>query len=176
MFTRYKGIEIPQNYSGNRFKSEVPPPITETKTHKPTSYSPTKTSISPLFENALKTADAVSDFKKESYETDEEFNIISNDDLNAYAENNEENLDAIEEIEKVNSIDCANESFDKEKRAITHQKGNLLDEFKPLIGKIIGNVNSEDLLLLSLVVLLMGESNASSNELILPLLFLLLYH
>ena len=82
MFTRYKGIDVPQNYSGNRFKSEIIPPITETKTHKPTNFTPTKTSISPAFESALRTSqnmyqeekifDSVSDFEEDDYETNTE--------------------------------------------------------------------------------------------------------
>ncbi len=52
MFTRYRGTEIPENYSGVRFRDFSPPP-TEMKTHKPTpSYTSTKTSVSPTFRSA----------------------------------------------------------------------------------------------------------------------------
>ena len=52
MFTKYKGVQIPQNYSGSRFK--VAELETEMKTHKPIpAYSSTRTSVSPTFQGAL---------------------------------------------------------------------------------------------------------------------------
>ena len=52
MFTKYKGVQIPQNYSGSRFKADGLE--TEMKTHKPTpSYSSTRTSVSPTFQSAI---------------------------------------------------------------------------------------------------------------------------
>ncbi|MBQ4109064.1 MAG: hypothetical protein IJC80_06650 [Clostridia bacterium] len=50
MFTRYKGMGIPENYSGVRFREAAQ---TEMKTHKPSpSYTSTRTSVSPMFHSA----------------------------------------------------------------------------------------------------------------------------
>ena len=158
MFTRYKGIEIPQNYSGSRFKSE--PPLTETKTHKPSLTSTTRTSISPMFENALKN-------QFESNQVEEIIDSVSEFDQNdnTYIEEANENFDNLKD--EFSSFE--NESSELSKGAM------LLDEFKPFVSRILKSVNSEDILLLSLIVLLMSEGNSESNELIVPLLFLFLY-
>ncbi|MBQ8546512.1 MAG: hypothetical protein IJ437_06200 [Clostridia bacterium] len=167
MFTRYKGIDIPQNYSGSRFKSE--PPKTEMKTHKPTSvYTPTKTSISPTFERA------VSQGYQEAFEsiTDEEisdnvsdFNDISEENYcleNEYIENKPESQENAEEF--------------TEECAPPQKKCGIFDELSPFIDSFFKNISSEDLLLLSLVILLFSEGNEESNDLIIPLLCLFLYH
>ena len=162
---------------GNRFKSEIIPPITETKTHKPTNFTPTKTSISPAFESALRTSqnmyqeekmfDSVSDFEEDDYETNTENEKISEQEFDTYESYKEDSF--------INENQSQADDYKESEKASTYQEKSLLDEFKPLIGKIFGNVNSEDLLLISLVILLMGESNESSNDLIIPLLFLILY-
>ena len=126
MFTRYKSVEIPPNYSGNRFKSEAPE--TETKMHKPSALSSTKTSISPTFESALKSGmlnytntpileeigDTVSDFDN-SYEiSDQNTSYNFEDQSQAYFEEN-----------------------DTSKTTESEQK-SLLDEFKPFVSSIFG--------------------------------------
>ena len=149
MFTRYKGIEIPQNYSGNRFRNEAP--ITETKTHKPSVSSSAKTSISPSFESVLKHG---------TFQPIEE-QIV--EDVSDFYENeviSEENPPIMIE-------ESPSEGKDKER--------TLFDDFKPLVSSVLKNVSSEDLLLLSLIILLMSEGNEDSNDVILPLLLLFLY-
>ena len=151
MFTRYKGIEIPQNYSGSRFKSEAP--ITETKTHKPSPSFATRTSISPSFERIIAPQDV-----NEELEIDVDLTNDTNTD-----------------IEYEDTISNSSLRFEDVEEKCESDKKSLLDEFKPLIFKTIKNVNHEDLLLLSLVILLMSEGSENSSELIIPLLFLFLY-
>lgn len=150
MFTRYNGIEIPQNYSGSRFKNEAPP--TETKTHKPSLAIGTKTSISPSFESALR--------RQTSNETKYDDEIIDE-----FIEANEPELDSGED----------NSFFEEPEQNIEIPEKTLFNEFKPIVSQIIKSVDQEDLLLLSLVFLLMSEGNESSGELIIPLLLLFLY-
>lgn len=54
MFTKYNSVEIPQNYSGNRFKNFGE---TEMKTHRavstPVQQSPIKSSTSPTFQEVI---------------------------------------------------------------------------------------------------------------------------
>ena len=54
MFTKYNGLEIPKNYSGNRFKALSE---TEMKTHKVTHseilQGATKSSVSPKFQEVI---------------------------------------------------------------------------------------------------------------------------
>lgn len=154
MFTRYKGIEIPQNYSGNRFKSEAP--ITETKMHKPSMSYGTKTSISPTFESALR--------QDTSNELEAELENEFVDPVSNFSQN---------EIDYDENFSSPIEAPFVEEKVV---KSSVLDDFKPLISNIIKNVNSEDLLLLSLVILLMSDGNEDSSEIIIPLLLLFLYH
>ena len=149
MFTRYKGIEIPQNYSGNRFRNEAP--VTETKTHKPSVSSSTKTSISPSFESVLRHGTIQVPVEQ----------IV--EDVSDFYENEM----VAEEVAPTMIEEAPLEEKNKE--------GTLFDDFKPIVSSIIKNVNSEDLLLLSLIVLLMSEGNEDSNDVILPLLLLFLY-
>lgn len=69
MFTRYGNINIPKNYSGNRFRREEVYE-TETKAHRPSqsTYSTggTKTTISPAFQEEIAK-------KREQYSTDDKY-------------------------------------------------------------------------------------------------------
>lgn len=170
MFTRYKGIDVPQNYSGSRFKSE--PPNTEMKTHKPTPiYSPTKTSISPSFERA----------RNHGYQNVVEGQIANEsiDNVSDFNDFQEENYSLENEYFEPESKPLGNgdsNQEDEDKCEQKQQKEGVFDELKPLINKFLKNINSEDLLLLSLIILLFGEGNEESSDLIIPLLCLFLYH
>lgn len=49
MFSKYSNVEVPKNYSGNRFKHNYELQ-TETKTHVASTYSATKSSVSPAYQ------------------------------------------------------------------------------------------------------------------------------
>lgn len=78
MFTKYTGIEVPQNYSGSRFKKEVEK--TEMKTHRgqiSSSDSGIKASVSPSFQEVID--NAVSDkADTEQYASFDEDDILNN--------------------------------------------------------------------------------------------------
>ena len=172
MFTRYKGISIPENYSGSRFKAA---PETETKLHKPSTpiYSGTKTSISPTFEEAIRQSSAVQ-YEPEVEELDSE-NDTSND-TNLFIESSE-----IEEASlKALEADEASKLTDTYKESTTNQESTsgdgVLGEFSKLFGKLSSGLKSENLLILAVILLIFSENNFDDNALILPLLALLLYN
>ncbi len=161
MFTKYRGIEIPQNYSGSRFS--VPPPETEMKTHRPsTIYSPSKTSISPTFQAGL---DALQELQTEEI-ADNVYEIEDTSYNNAYDQD-----DSFSDVaEELTSYDIPNEASKEPSK-----KTSIFEEFKPFVSKFLKNISSDDLLLISLVILLLGDGGDESSELILPLLCLFLY-
>lgn len=181
MFTKYKGIAVPQNYSGSRFKSE--PPKTEMKTHRPAAvYTPTKTSISPTFERVVsqgyqgsldntteeKIVDNVSDFNNFV----EQDTPLENDYL--YNDTSQDNAQEREQ-QSVQEDSLKNEQESVQECEPLKKGSGLFDELSPLINSFFKNISSEDLLLLSLIVLLFSEGNEESNDLIIPLLCLFLY-
>ena len=78
MFTKYTGIELPQNYSGSRFKQDIAED-TEMKTHRgqiSTVGGVVKSSVSPSFQSIIDIAvadnQATEDFSDTvSYESEE---------------------------------------------------------------------------------------------------------
>ena len=158
MFTRYKGIDIPENYSGSRFKAPI---ITETKTHKPTppmTYSGTKTSISPAFEDALR-EQSVRPIEKLPQEFDQIFTEENIDEVTLYENENSNN-----EEEKISEKSEASNKGDT----------SLLGEFGNLFSQIFSKIKQDDLVIIGVILLLLSEKN-EDNYAILPLLILLLY-
>ena len=154
MFSKYKGIEIPLNYSGSRFKSSGVE--TEMKTHKPSpSYRSTKTSVSPTFQSVIN--QAIND----SYAQETVPDVYEmRDDLNEMQISSEAPLVVIDNKES------------------NEQKGlsSIFDELKPFFEKLKSSIKGEDLLLISLIILLASEGGNDSLESILPLLLLFLYN
>lgn len=183
MYSRYS---VPQNYSGNRFKKA--PLETEMKTHKPTpSYSSTRTSLSPTFQDAINRQLSSNDNPK----TDEDvYEFAENDEQIDYLQNVENKVPLTDEIIEDNEGDniendtLENENYlgnETEKSENSHEDrkkgiGTFLDEALPFLGKITSKINGEDLLLLSLILLLGSEESKESNSLVLPLLLLFLYN
>lgn len=60
MFSKYSSVEVPKNYSGNRFR-QAQELKTETKTHFATNYSATKSSVSPSYHEQNSYIDEVQD-------------------------------------------------------------------------------------------------------------------
>ena len=161
MFTKYKGVQIPQNYSGSRFK--VDELETEMKTHKPTpSYSSTKTSVSPTFHNAINNK-----YDEENQKTHEY--VYENEDSEEYFDDENEAMYAPQKEEKTNNEDCENEK--ENKKGI----GAFIDELKPFFNKLTSSISNEDLLLLGLILLLASEDSDEARGAILPLVLLFLY-
>lgn len=161
MFTKYRGIEIPQNYSGSRFSA--PPPDIEMKTHRPsTVYTPSKTSISPTFQASLESSEpsSVEEIPDNVYEIEE----ASYDNSSVASENS-----------SAKAQELVSSDIPKQESNGTNNKSGVFEEFRPFVSKFLKNISSDDLLLLSLVILLFGDGGEESSELILPLLCLFLY-
>ena len=168
MYSRYN---IPKNYSGNRFKE--PLIETETKFHKPSpSYTSTRTSVSPTFQNALneqsikKTGDGVYDFAEndspspifEAEEFDPPIADFQHEQKNSF----------LGDTEQERNGDFS--SNEKEKG-----QSPLGKEILPLVSKVLSNINHEDLILISLILLFVSEENSEAKSLILPLMILYFY-
>ena len=160
MFTKYKGINIPENYSGSRFKA---PPETETKTHTPSSlgvYSGTKTSISPAFEDALR--EKSSPKKEETFELFQEPMLEESTGDAPYFEE--------ETTEKENERKAPLLS----RESTGNGSSRLFSEFGNLFSQISSKIKQDDLIIIAVILLLLSEEN-EDNYVILPLLLLLLY-
>ncbi|MBO5262184.1 MAG: hypothetical protein J6B45_03970 [Clostridia bacterium] len=151
MFTKYNNLNIPKNYSGNRFKQ--PTQDMGMKTHRAQETAPksmVKTSVSPyaheIFEQSHKSVE----------ETEE---LIYNDQL----ETNEEKIS--EEIihtplEKTENCDSNIKDKPLAEKGITH---------------IFDNIKNDDLLLLSLILLLAKDNTEGGFDAIAILALLLMY-
>ena len=157
MFTKYNGITLPQNYSGNRFKAY--PNDTETKTHKPQEAQPLttsiRTSVSPTFRDVTREVPVQEDVPDEIYE-EPPFESRGNDPLR------EENEEIIHTPPRENQCEASNEAPQP-------------------VGKIglehlFGNLQSDDILLLTLIFILAKDSSAQSPDAILILALLLFLH
>ncbi|MBO5338871.1 MAG: hypothetical protein J6A96_04140 [Clostridia bacterium] len=171
MFTRYKGINIPENYSGNRFKA---PLETETKLHKPTpTYTGTKTSLSPTFEEVIRQKN--NELSMPFVDEDEQDLDVTEDSITDI-EDNEAESDEYNNVKEDFSINKPDNTYNENTTSRKATSGNgLLCELGSLIGKLTGSLKGEDLLILAIIVLLLSENNNDDNTIILPLLCLLLY-
>ena len=157
MFTRYNGITLPQNYSGNRFKAY--PNDTETKTHKPQEMLPlaqnVRTSVSPSFRDVTRETPVQDDFPEEIYEEP-----LFDDEENTPLR--EENEEIIHTPPRENQCEASNEA--------PHPVGKIGLEH------LFGNLQSDDILLLTLIFILAKDSSAQSPDAILILALLLFLH
>ena len=176
----YSKYTVPENYSGVRFKAPIIE--TETKLHKPTpSYTSTRTSVSPTFQNAINAR-----ISKEIYEKTSE--DVANFNENApfspsveedYLENKELSTESSFESKVDENID----EFPNERSEIDTNEnekrtgiGLFGKEFLPILSKITSKISTEDLLLLSLILVFASEENSEAKDLLLPLLLLFLYN
>ena len=164
MFTKYN-MNIPQNYSGNRFKQ----PITETemKTHRATDPYGVKTSVSPLFKDTIDTSGGESQAKAQAkHSFEEEIRSLPNEDYE----------DALEEADDSPAFCEGCESKQNEKESAPH-KGELFGFLKSSgILELISKASNEDLLIMGLIVLLATDSSQQSLDTIIILALLLMYH
>ena len=160
MFTRYNNLNIPQNYSGSRFAQAKNSYETEMKTHPKVATSPTKTSVSPTF-NEYRNS------KRETYIESEENEEISASpyEMNLESETEKEVIGP-EENEKTPQASTACESDNRDADIIAQLKGG--------VNSILKNLSKDDLLLIGLILLTMGNGSEISITTILSLL--LLYH
>ena len=199
MFTRYKGTEIPPNYSGTRFRDYSPPP-TEMKTHKPSpSYVSTKTSVSPSFKSVQLQRENFEapkkDFgsyearKNDSFSFENEFegevgteNKLFEDDF--YVNDGFSYNDVYEQGNEAYQQGAENGSAKKEcdscksKDKCEHKKAEKCEQITDICGildKIFKGIRSEDFLLLAIMLIIMGDGKSEAKGALLPLALILLY-
>ena len=173
MFTRYKDFSVPQNYSGVRFKA---PPETETKLHKPTQlYTGTKTSVSPIFNEILEQK------TKESYQSGEGTMVDDTTYNDEYVESydNEEYVESYDneiKADEENAPLSEEKTVSKENEEAKSSSLGKLGEISSSIGKLLGGLSSENILILGVILLLLDNQSEENLNLILPLVCLLLYN
>ena len=158
MFTKYTSIKVPENYGGSRFTKA--PMETEMKTHRPeviaSPSTPVKTSVSPFFQSAHKSEIPLSiaeDLEDTSYEethNDADNELTAADDESASQE------------DKATTID-------ENVSPLTSHAG--IKELSRLLEKI----KSDDLLLLTLILLLAKDGGDEGMDGIILLALLLLF-
>lgn len=150
MFTRYNGIDVPKNYSGNRFRQELE---TEMKTHKAplpqTAPAVTKSSPPQSFQSVIDKA-AQGDIADQAESIDAEAAPIE-----------------IESPDPVSIIEPALVTDDTAPTSDSLESSGLKALFESLKG--------DDLLLIALILLLSGNEGYENKELIVTLALLLLY-
>ncbi len=154
MFTRYTGVDIPQNYSGNRFRKDLYED-TEMKVHSSSTEGAVKSSVSPSFEQRL------------NYQS----NVMKKDET---IENATENDIFYQDEEENNKEQPHNDSEQEKNDNIQHSK-SILKELSPF-SEYLKNIKSDDLLLIALIIFLASEKNGSNGDVIILLALLLIYH
>ncbi len=156
MFTRYSNIEIPKNYSGNRFKKTIIEDTTM-KTHENEMQGAIKSSVSPtysehLYQNELDNSDISnhSDAVDNNISKEEDDRNIIENDINEDTENNQ-------------GDECANCDLEKEKSKLS---------LAPIFD-YLRDIKSDDMLLILLIIILASDRSAQNNDIIMLLALLL---
>ncbi|MBQ4510444.1 MAG: hypothetical protein II984_06935 [Clostridia bacterium] len=149
MFTRYSNIEIPKNYSGNRFKKTIIEDTTM-KTHENDMQGAVKSSVSPTYSEHL-------------YQNEVDSSNISNDNDAFEFQNDvtEQELEINDDIAEGQDSEIANHNTEKSKSSIVP----FLDYFK--------DIKSDDLLLILLIIFLASDKSSHNNDIIMLLALLL---
>ena len=158
MYTRYSGIDVPQNYSGNRFRKKAVED-TETKVHTSVTQGAVKSSVSPSFEKQFKSQQ-----------------LLEDDDISL--ENSKITEDAAENEDNYNEF--SDTSYQAEENEVTDSMNihtGILDNLNlSFIGEYLKSIKGEDLLLIALIIFLASDKNVSNNDIIILLALLLVYH
>lgn len=148
MFTRYNGIDVPKNYSGNRFKHNME---TEMKTHKAEQpmliTPPIKKSVSPQ------------SFQSEIDKVAEESTQINELDQR--------------ELTEISEVPPALAPIDKDENNL--HPCDTTSASDTGIGAFIESLRDDDILLIALILLLAESEGHDNKELIVTLALLLLY-
>lgn len=183
MFTKYNGINLPNNYSGTKFKQPIED--TNMKTHRaqderPITRGVVRTSVSPSFQGALDKA--VEKASSENYApVNEVFDSYVNDPLatdtqdegqfEKEAIDNEGTIDGERASDAEGTIDGTSISAPKKRDNSTF---GLLNELG--LGHLFESIHKDDLLLIALIILFAQEHLQDSLDAIVILALLLLYH
>lgn len=163
MFTRYSNIEIPQNYSGNRFKKN---PIEDTtmKIHESEIKNEIKTSVSPTYNDWIYTKNSPSFSQITNTSPKENINLdIQNDNIHLEKTPNET-------TNKDNS-QLFNTDFNDDSLAENKVASKKYD-FTQILNHL-KRIKNDDLLLVILIIFLASDKNIANNEVIILLALLL---
>ncbi len=161
MFTKYANVKLPENYSGSRFKR--PSIDTEMKTHRAQDISnvprSVKTSVSPFFQSS-----------QIQEETTAQSNSTEVDTQQALPE-----LDAMltEEarVEDEETIHTPPEKTQEDSNSTALATSSIKE-----LTRALEKIKSDDLLLLSLILLFAKDGGEGSMDALVILALLLLYH
>jgi len=146
MYTRHTSINIPKNYSGNRFKQSEEIPVKE---HRPIYTDAIKTAHSPIYSEELSKAEDV-------------IQVEDTIPTPVY-----EDAEPITEEELSSDIQPCEECDSEPKDLFSH--------LSLPIKEILKSIDKEELLLIGLILLISAEKDNDNNT-ILTLLSLLLLH
>ena len=168
MFTKYNNINIPQNYSGNRFKHDIT--NTEMKTHRPTTTSAVKTSVSPYFQESVNNA-------IESLPSSDNVNIESATKEVGFGEISDTPLGEIESVranDEESSLNVNEPMLNGASESKSTEPSNSLDTSR--LTDMFKSIKSDDLLLLVLILLLAKDNTENGIDALVILALLLMYH
>lgn len=159
MFTRYSDIDIPKNYSGNRFRKSQYEDTTM-KTHENEMQGAINTSVSPTFKDRLNHSDYPAN---KLYQSHHNIDIVS-DDIN-------------QPVNEQNSLmsDTNDSSLSEEAHlnySINDSKNNSQLGISSILD-YIKDIKSDDLLIILLIILLASDKASSNNDIIILLALLL---
>lgn len=147
MFSKYSNIDIPQNYSGNRFKNTQAYETT-TKMHTPSDFSAVSSSVSPTYERQF--------FEDSTNEIEYENEIYDTEEACLSCDEGQSEEISVPECSVISS-GC--DSSDNKGLSALHD--------------IFSKISSEDLLLISLIIFLSVDKNINNNDIIILLSLLL---
>ena len=154
MFSKYTGVDVPQNYSGNRFRKSTME--TKTNVHKAqeirTPISTVKTSVSPSFQDVIdKASEGV---------------IVNDVEENLTTQEVDLEEKVLKSVDKTEILEDDEAKSPREPLDIIQASG---------IGQLLGAIGKDDLLLIALIVLLASDKGDMNLDAIV-ILALLLYH
>ena len=150
MFTRYSGIDIPNNYSGNRFKKTIIEDTTM-KIHENEIINDIKTSVSPSYNQWL-------------YSNN---NFIEN----STNENHDDDLEISKEEKSYENDKNQTLLNNTSEKNLLNEEDNIIDQIK----NYLKNIKTDDLILILLIIFLASDKNSNNNDMILILAILLTF-
>ena len=158
MFTRYSDIDVPKNYSGNRFKKSSFEDTTM-KTHESEMQSATNTSVSPTFNERYNHIDyQTNKFQIQNKANDVNNEIYRNVNEQDYFATSNDNNNILEEKQ----VSCR---FNDSNKDSATGFGSIIDYLK--------DIKSDDLLIILIIILLASDKSTSNNDIIILLALLL---
>ena len=152
MFTRYSGIDVPNNYSGNRFKKTIIEDTTM-KIHENEVRSEIKTSVSPTYNDWVYSNNSNSTYDNTS-KTIQECKMCDID-------SNENELYENIENEEI--------STNTQSKVLSKEENHNLEQIK----NYLKSIKTDDLILILMIIFLASDKGTANNDIIILLALLL---